>query len=112
MLSTGLANTDVVCSSIEYLHVNPPSDESCQTYFQSYIDSAGGYLENPDATTDCSYCSLKYTNDFLTSVSSKYSERWRNLGILWAFIAFNCAGAIFLYWLARVPKKPRKSKKD
>ena len=26
---------------------------------------------------------------------------------MWAFIAFNVAGAIFLYWLARVPKKPK-----
>lgn len=32
-------------------------------------------------------------------------------GILFAFIAFNTAAAIFLYWLARVPKQ-KKEKKD
>lgn len=26
---------------------------------------------------------------------------------MWAFVAFNVAGAVFLYWLARVPKKPK-----
>jgi hypothetical protein len=25
---------------------------------------------------------------------------------MWVFIAFNVVGAVFLYWLARVPKKP------
>jgi ATP-binding cassette, subfamily G (WHITE), member 2, PDR len=38
-------------------------------------------------------------------------ERWRNFGIMWLFIVFNVAGALFLYWLTRVPKKSKTEKK-
>lgn len=112
MLSTGLANTDVVCSSIEYLHLDPPAGETCQSYLQDYLMTAGGYLENPEATTNCSYCSFKYTNVFLQTVSANFDDAWRNFGLLWVFIVFNFFGAIGLYWLARVPKKAKKAKKE
>jgi hypothetical protein len=36
-----------------------------------------------------------------------YDLRWRNFGIMWAFIIFNVFGAVLFYWLARVPKKPK-----
>jgi len=55
---------------------------------------------------------LSSTNQFLAQVSSNYALRWRNFGILWAFIIFNGFAAVFLYWLVRVPKKSgRKVKK-
>ena len=44
---------------------------------------------------------------YLAQLSSQYSTRWRNFGIMWAFIGFNVAGALFLYWLARVPRKQK-----
>jgi hypothetical protein len=31
-----------------------------------------------------------------------WSDRWRNFGILFAFIVFNMLATIGLYWLARV----------
>ncbi|KAJ7285824.1 hypothetical protein C8J57DRAFT_1216146 [Mycena rebaudengoi] len=42
----------------------------------------------------------------------RYSEQWRNFGILWVFIGVNILGAFFFYWLARVPKdkKPKEKK--
>lgn len=104
MLATGLANTKVVCSSIEYLHFDPPSSKTCAEYLDSYISSAGGYLNNPNATTDCEFCSIGDTNVFLASVNSYYSERWRNWGIMLVYIVINVAGAVGFYWLARVPK--------
>ncbi|PQE26852.1 ABC transporter CDR4 protein [Rutstroemia sp. NJR-2017a BVV2] len=112
MMATGLANTKVVCSSIEYLHFNPPSSKTCAQYLDPYIKLTGGYLNNPNATTDCEFCSVSDTNVFLAAVNSHYSERWRNWGILWVFIIFNVAGAIGLYWLARVPKGASKGDKD
>jgi ABC-type multidrug transport system permease subunit len=72
----------------------------------AYIQSGfGGYLTDSSATTNCSYCSFASTNQFLAGVSSSYSHRWRNFGILWVFIIFNAIMAVFLYWLVRVPKK-------
>lgn len=110
ILSVGLANTKLTCASIEYLHFDPPSGQTCAQYMSSYISLAGGYLLDENATSDCSYCTVADTNVYLKSLNSSYSHRWRNFGILWAYIVFNVVAAIFLYWLARVPKNKKKEK--
>jgi ATP-binding cassette subfamily G (WHITE) protein 2 (PDR) len=112
MLSTGLANTALTCSAIEYLHFAPTAANTCAEYMSSYIGTAGGYLLNPNATSDCQYCTVAETNIYLKAFNSNYSLRWRNFGILWAYILFNVAGAIFFYWLARVPSKAKKEKDE
>ena len=112
MLSTGVANQEVTCASNEYVHFNAPSGETCGTYMQPYISAAGGYLRDPNATGECDFCTYASTNVFLEGVSASYGNSWRNFGILWAFIGVNVCGAVFFYWLARVPKKAKKSKKE
>lgn len=105
MLSTGLANNNIVCSSIELLNFEPPKGQTCGQYMQPYISTLGGYLTNPNATQRCEFCTASSTNVYLTQLSSQYSTRWRNFGVMWAYVLFNIAMALFLYWLARVPKK-------
>ncbi|EMC97505.1 hypothetical protein BAUCODRAFT_454374 [Baudoinia panamericana UAMH 10762] len=112
MLSTGVANQQVTCASNEYLTFSPPSGQTCQAYMQSYISQVGGYLEDPNATSTCHYCTYSSTNVFLTGVSARYSHAWRDFGILWVFIVFNVFAAVGIYWLARVPKKAKKAKKE
>ncbi len=75
-----------------------------------YIEMAGGYILNANATTDCQFCSVADTNVFLAGVNSFYSQRWRNFGLMFVFIVFNCFAAIGMYWLARVPKKSKEVK--
>ncbi|KAF7289878.1 hypothetical protein MIND_01362200 [Mycena indigotica] len=104
MLATGVANTEVTCSDIELLRVDPTSGQTCQTYFEPYISLAGGRVYNPTATSGCEYCPVAETNVFLASSNIFYSQRWRNFGILWVFILFNASAAVFFYWLLRVPK--------
>lgn len=111
VLSTGLANTEVQCSSIEFLKLSPPAGQTCGNYLQSYIKAAGGKLTNPTATENCQYCPVADTNTFLRSVNISFDDCWRNIGILFLFIAVNIFGAIGLYWLIRVPKQVFKSKK-
>ena len=105
MLSTGLANQRITCSAIEVTQFNPPPNQTCGEYMAQYIQNLGGYVENPDATSACSFCSADNTNTYLRQLSSSYTTRWRNFGIMWAFIVFNIAAALFFYWLARVPRK-------
>lgn len=112
MLSTGLANTKIVCSSIEFEHFNPPSGQTCGEYLQKYISEAGGYVANPAATSNCSFCAVSETNTYLAELSSSYSHRWRDFGIMWVFIIFNAFGAVFLYWLARVPKNKKEERQQ
>ncbi len=47
---------------------------------------------------------------FLAQVSSHYSERWRNFGLMWVYIIFNICAAVLIYWAVRVPKNRRKVK--
>ena len=111
MISVGLANSEVSCAQIEYLHFNPPSGESCKDYMKTYISQAGGYLLDENAMTDCGFCSVKDTNTFLKNLNADYSLRWRNFGLMWVFIVFNIFAAVGMYWLARVPKV-KKAKKE
>ena len=117
MLSTGTSGARVTCEDIELLQFQPTSGKSCGEYMQDYIygtsasPAAGGYLTNPNATSDCSFCSISETDTFLASVSSHFEDAWRNFGIMWAFIIFNVFGAVFIYWLARVPKGSQSKKK-
>ena len=107
MLSVGLANTDIVCSSIEFTHFNPRPSQTCYQYMFDYSSALGGYLTNPNATENCEFCPVSDTNLFLRSLNSDYHHRWRNFGIMWGYIMFNVAAALGLYWLARVPKKQK-----
>lgn len=71
-----------------------------------FITSFGGYLEQGTAgnTGNCSYCSIAETNAFLNQVSVNPNNGWRDFGIMWAYIIFNVFGAVFIYWVGRVPK--------
>lgn len=105
VLSTGLTATSVQCSSIELLQISPPAGQSCSSYLGPYIHASKGSLLNPEATADCQICSISQTDQFLGSLNIYYSDLWRNVGLLFVYIAFNAAAAVFLYWLIRVPKR-------
>ncbi|CAR23779.1 KLTH0E17138p [Lachancea thermotolerans CBS 6340] len=106
VLSTGIANSKVECSDYEFVTFTPRSGQNCGEYMALYIDAAGtGYIKDSGATVKCSFCPASSTNAFLKMVSSNYSHRWRNYGIFLCYICFNIFASVFLYWLARVPKR-------
>ncbi|KAK7058385.1 Multidrug resistance protein [Paramarasmius palmivorus] len=107
VMSTGLAGAPAYCSSIEVSLIDPPSGSTCEDYLRPYIQSAGGSLANPNATSQCEYCSITKTDAFLAQVNSSFDVAWRNFGIMWAYIVFNLFGALLLYWLVRVPKRSK-----
>ncbi|KAF2020714.1 hypothetical protein BU24DRAFT_7207 [Aaosphaeria arxii CBS 175.79] len=103
MLATGVANQRVECGPNEYVHFNPVQG-SCYEYIEPFAKMTGGYVSNPNATENCSYCAMGDTNIFLAGVNSDYGNVWRNFGLMWVYIIFNIFGACLLYWLVRVPK--------
>jgi ATP-binding cassette subfamily G (WHITE) protein 2 (PDR) len=112
-LSNALGNAKVTCSSEELRVLVPPGGLTCEQYLGPYIKAAGsGYLVDSSSTNECQLCPMSTTNAFLTSISLHYSYRWRNLGIFIAYIVINIVGAIFFYWLARVPKKSNRVKNE
>ncbi|KAB8070537.1 ABC-2 type transporter-domain-containing protein [Aspergillus leporis] len=114
VLSVGLAGAPVVCSDIEVLHIPPLEGQNCSSYLGPFVEAAKSTLLNPEASSDCQVCALSTTDQFLAGVNVKFSELWRNVGVLWVYVVFNAFGAIFLYWLIRVPKKRalKKAKKE
>jgi ATP-binding cassette subfamily G (WHITE) protein 2 (PDR) len=113
MLSTGVANASVTCSDIELLHFEPKANMTCGDFMKDYILNTGmGEVYNPMATSDCQYCPMSSTNQFLAAVSIDYNDRWRNFGLMMVYIIFNIFGALGLYWLIRVPKKSQKKEKS
>lgn len=116
MLSTGVANSHTQCSEVELLRFDTPAGQTCRQYMRDWINGtdttpgSGGYLSNPEARSNCGYCTYDDTNVFLQTVSVSYADSWRNFGILWVYIIFNIVAAIAIYWLARVPKKKKEGK--
>ncbi|KAI1333509.1 ABC-2 type transporter-domain-containing protein [Xylariaceae sp. FL0016] len=114
MLSTALANTNVQCAANELLKFNAPVGQTCAQYMAKQIEMMGnGYVtpETQDLSTGCLYCPTSDSNAYLKQSKIVYSERWRNFGIMWVYVIFNIFGALFFYWLTRVPKDGKKKAK-
>ncbi|ROW14985.1 hypothetical protein VPNG_03404 [Cytospora leucostoma] len=113
MTSTMLHGRAVNCTTTETTVINPPSGQTCGEYFSSYLNgsSSAGTLQNPSDTSSCRYCSITVADDYLSGSEIYWDDRWRNFGILWAYIFFNIAVAAGAYWLFRVrPTKRAVSK--
>ncbi|KAF2756238.1 hypothetical protein EJ05DRAFT_518928 [Pseudovirgaria hyperparasitica] len=90
---------DVRCRPSELVEVPLPARNTCGEYLQAYIATAGGYVVDPSATASCFYCSVASSDAVLYALGFKYDERWRNVGLMLAYIVFNVAGIAFLFWL-------------
>ncbi|KAJ5280660.1 hypothetical protein N7478_006032 [Penicillium angulare] len=99
---TALHGRDVQCSSVELNVFDPPSNMTCGDYMSKYLEVASGAIYNPDATSNCQYCSMASADDYLATREIYYGDRWRDYGIFWCYFVFNIFGAIVLYYLFRV----------
>ncbi|KAF5635813.1 ABC transporter CDR4 [Fusarium sp. NRRL 52700] len=108
MISNGVGKQEVTCSEIEFLQFQTPANLTCGKYVGQFVQAVGGALSNPEANQTCLYCPIASTDTYLETLSISYSERWRNFGLIWAFIVFDVMAALMAYWLIRVPKKGTK----
>ncbi|KAI9780426.1 MAG: hypothetical protein M1839_006700 [Geoglossum umbratile] len=111
MVAAGLHDRPVVCSTSELNQFNPPSGTTCGDYMKAYLSNAPGYLLNPEATSNCRYCPLTVSDQFIATSGIHWSQRWRNSSIMWAYILFNVFMAVMLYYLFRVRKWDTTGKK-
>ncbi|KAH6627524.1 ABC-2 type transporter-domain-containing protein [Chaetomium tenue] len=102
IVSTVLHDRPVVCSAAENLVFNPPPNTTCTEYLMPLADVAQGTLQNPFDTEACRYCAFAVADQYLESVDIFWGDRWRNFGIMWAYIIFDIAIAIGVYYLFRV----------
>ncbi|KAL2131092.1 hypothetical protein VTI74DRAFT_5566 [Chaetomium olivicolor] len=104
IVSTVLHQRPVECSPQETLTFPPPAGMTCAEYLAPLASQAQGTLQNPFDREACRYCSFSVADQFMASVDIFWSDRWRNFGIMWAYIFFDIAVAIAVYYVFRVRK--------
>ncbi|CZR61096.1 protein SNQ2 [Phialocephala subalpina] len=94
MVVTELHGREVTCSTNELQHFSAPSGQTCGDYMGPFFERGGlGYIVN-NATSACEYCAYKVGDQFYEALGLDFSNRWRDLGILIAFIGSNL---VFLF---------------
>lgn len=90
MVATELHDLPVVCTPQELNHFTAPPGQTCGQYMHDFFTTFGGpgYITNND-TSDCSYCAYSVGDQFYTPLGISFDHRWRDLGILIAFIGSN-----------------------
>jgi ATP-binding cassette, subfamily G (WHITE), member 2, PDR len=101
---TAMSGRLITCTSDELGVFNPPSNQTCGAYLSPFLSTAPGVLRNPSATANCSYCPLRSTDQFLATRDIYYKNRWRNAGLLWAYIIFNIIATAVFYFAFRVKR--------
>ena len=74
MITSAVADAKITCSSVEYVHFNPPKGETCGDFMAPYILENRGYLVEPMATSDCSYCTSDNSNELLARFGLEYGH--------------------------------------
>lgn len=103
LLGQAIGGQAIVCSSTELVSVNPPKGLTCGEYMNPFIDLAGGYLTNAGDTEGCQYCPYKTADQYMYSrFNITYSDHWRNLGIIFGFVAFNIIAMFWFTYFMRI----------
>ncbi|KAH9222616.1 ABC-2 type transporter-domain-containing protein [Leptodontidium sp. 2 PMI_412] len=94
MVVTELHDRSVTCTSTELQRFASPSGQNCGEYMTDFFQAGGpGYIVS-NVTSACEYCAYKVGDQFYTGLGFEFDNRWRDLGILIAFIGSNL---VFLF---------------
>jgi ABC-type multidrug transport system ATPase subunit len=89
MVVTELHGRPVECTEMEFNTFTAPPGQTCGSYMAPFFAAGGaGYLANND-TQNCQYCAYKVGDQFYEPLGYEFGNRWRDLGILAAFIGSN-----------------------
>ncbi|KAI0003557.1 ABC transporter PeaB1 [Xylariaceae sp. FL0662B] len=106
VMSNALEGLELGCGASEVSVFQPPGGGSttCRDYAAEFLNTATGYLLNPNATSDCQYCRYKDGQSYYAQWGYDFVNRYKNVGIFIGFIAFNYTAVITLTYLLRVKK--------
>lgn len=102
VIAATLNNVPVECAVTETAQFNVPAGQTCQSYAGAFASSAGGYLLNPGATSDCQYCPYSTGNQYMATLNISADDKWRDFGIFLAFCISNWALVYFFIWSVRI----------
>ena len=90
MVVTELHDRPVVCQPNEFNTFPPPPGQACGSYMEPFFAAGGlGYIADNSSTTKCDYCAYRVGDQFYEAFDLSFTHRWRDLGILAAFIGSN-----------------------
>ena len=101
-LAATLDNTPIRCAPEEAAYFNPPPGSTCSSYARDFVNSATGYLMNPDATANCGYCQYSSGVDYMHSLNIEPKDKWRYFGIFLGFCISNWALVYFFIYTVRI----------
>ncbi|PBP21531.1 hypothetical protein BUE80_DR007425 [Diplocarpon rosae] len=94
MVVTELHDRTVKCTDGELNRFPSPSGQTCGEYMSDFFAAGGpGYLVS-NVTSACEYCAYKVGDQFYSGLGFRFESRWRDLGILIAFVGSNL---VFLF---------------
>ncbi|SCO47745.1 related to pleiotropic drug resistance proteins (PDR1-15), ABC superfamily [Fusarium fujikuroi] len=104
VLSAVLPGTPVHCSASEFARFNPPEGMSCGEYAGEFVDlvAHSGYLEDPESVSNCGYCPYKDGREYMATLNVHLEDKWRGLGIMFAYIIANWLLVYFFIYTVRV----------
>ncbi|KAK5120807.1 hypothetical protein LTR85_005874 [Meristemomyces frigidus] len=89
LVSTELHGLPVVCRENELNRFTSPPGQTCGEYMANFFASGGpGYIVN-NQTSECGYCAYSVGDQFFEPLGVTFGHRWRDFGILTAFIGSN-----------------------
>ncbi|ETW86786.1 ABC transporter [Heterobasidion irregulare TC 32-1] len=89
MLSTELHGLVITCKPEEFARFTPPSNQTCQAWASDFVTALGGYLDNPNDTSECRYCQYQRGDEFFLPLNIRFENRWRDVWIFFCFFVFN-----------------------
>ncbi|KAJ1912602.1 ATP-binding cassette transporter snq2 [Mycoemilia scoparia] len=105
VVTNELYDLDIVCKPEQFYVFQPPSDQTCGDYAADFLKTGPGYLKNPDASSDCQYCPFKVGQEYFVTLDWDFANRYRNFGIMLAFLVFNCLVVTFFIKVYKVNKR-------
>lgn len=102
VLAATLDNVNVECAPQEAAYFNPPTGSDCRTYASDFVTQAGGYLMNPDATSDCGYCRFKTGEEYMLTLNIMPKDKWGYFGIFLGFCLSNYFLIYFMIYMVRI----------
>lgn len=107
MLGNTLGGSEIRCDQKELNVLNPPAGQSCEAFLRPYYNAgaSGYFVEQPGG--GCGVCGYNAGDQYLATLSSENitisaSHKWRNIGIVCAYVLFNVALAFGTFWLFRI----------
>ncbi|CEQ38617.1 SPOSA6832_00050, partial [Sporobolomyces salmonicolor] len=105
LVSNELHGLEITCKESEFSLFSPPSGQTCVQWAGPYISAVGGYLNNPNDSTNCQYCTYAVGDQFYTPLDISFGDRGKYIGYFFAYLVFNCAVTVVASKFLRYAKR-------